>query len=165
MFTLPLLISEDIDVIDAALADFVVASGARLALLIDGGGFIITRQGEAGNTDITTLGALAANSFAATQAIAKVIEDQSVTSLYQEGSQNSLLILSISDCGFLATVFPSGIGVGSVKYYAQDTVARIGAQLTAARSRTPGEGPDLSSLNLADTAPLFHRVAAKTFEG
>ena len=160
MFSLPLLISEDIATLDAALGDFVAASSARLALVIDGGGFIITRQGLAGDIDTTTLGALAANSFAATQAIAKIIEEHSVTSLYQEGDETSLLILSVGDFGFVAVVFPSEIGVGSVKFYAQDTVARIGKQLTAARSRAPDEGLDLACLNVADAGPLFRRRVA-----
>jgi len=160
MFTLPLLISEDIDVMDAALGDFVAVSGSRLALFIDGGGFIVTKQGDAGEMDTATLGALAANSFAATQAISKIIEDQSVTSLYQEGNENSLLILSVGDFGFLAVVFPAEIGVGSVKYYGQEVVTHISRQLTAARARSPEDGLDLSVLNIADATPLFRRRAA-----
>jgi len=160
MFTLPLIISEDIAVMDAALRDFVAVSGARLALFIDGGGFIVTSQGDAGDIDMATLGALAANSFAATQAIAKIIEDHSVTSLYQEGNKNSLLILSVGDFGFMAVVFPAVIGVGSVKFFGQDVVGRVSRQLCVARDRAPGEGLDLSALNLADTGPLFRRRAA-----
>jgi len=160
MFTLPLLISEDIAAIDIALGDFVLVSGSRLALFIDAGGFIVTRQGDEGDMDTATLGALAANSFAATQAIARIIEDQSVTCLYQEGNENSLLILSVGDFGFLAVVFPAAIGVGSVKFYGQDVVARINAQLMGARLRAPGQGLDLSALNIADATPLFRRRAA-----
>jgi predicted regulator of Ras-like GTPase activity (Roadblock/LC7/MglB family) len=159
MFTLPLLISDDIAAMDAALADFVSESGSRLALFIDGGGFVVTRQGDSGDIDTTTLGALAANSFAATQAIAKIIEDQSVTSLYQEGNENSLLILNVGDFGFLAIVFPAPIGVGSVKFHGQAVVHRISRQLAEARLRSPDEGLDLSALNLADATPLFHRRA------
>ena len=160
MFTLPLLINDDIAAIDAALGDFLGNSGARLALFIDTGGFIVTLQGEVGNIDTSTLGALAANSFAATQAIAKIIEDQSVTSLYQQGNENSLLIVAVDDFGFLAVVFPAAIGVGSVKYYSEDMVVRVGRQLHTARSRAPEQGLDLSALNLADAAPLFRRRAA-----
>jgi len=162
MFNLPLLIEQDIAALDAALADFAAASGTRLALFIDGGGFIVTRQGDAGDMDTTTLGALAANNFAATQAIAKIIEDHShsVTSLYQEGIKTSLLMLAVGDFGFLAAVFPSELGVGSVKFFAQDAVARISRQLTAARSRAPAQALDLSSLNMDDTSPLFRRRAA-----
>jgi predicted regulator of Ras-like GTPase activity (Roadblock/LC7/MglB family) len=159
MFTLPLLISEDIDIMDAALGDFVAVSGSRLALFIDGGGFIVTKQGDAGDMDIATLGALAANSFAATQAISKIIADQSVTSLYQEGNENSLLILSVGDFGFLAVVFPAEIGVGSVKYYGQEIVQQLNRQLTAAQARAPEDGMDLSVLNIADATPLFRRRA------
>jgi predicted regulator of Ras-like GTPase activity (Roadblock/LC7/MglB family) len=135
-------------------------SGARLALFLDEGGFIVTLAGDVGEIDTATLGALAANSFAATQAIAKIIEDQSVTSLYQEGNAQSMLILSVEDFGFLAVVFPAEIGVGSVKFLSQDAVGRIGRQLAAARTRAPAEGLDLAGLNLADAGPLFQRRAA-----
>jgi len=157
MFSLPLLIDQDVTALDAALADFVAGSCARLALFMDSGGFIVTRQGDAGAMDITTLGALATNSFAATQAIAKIIENHSVPSLYQEGDKNSLLILSVAEFGFLAVVFPSEIGVGSVKYYAQDAVDRIRRQLIAAHSRAPAEALDLASANLSSDEPLFRR--------
>ena len=110
-----------------------------------------------GDIDTATLGALAANSFAATQAIARIIEDHSVTSLYQEGNENSLLILSVDEFGFLAVVFPAAIGVGSVKFYGQDAVARVGLQLIAAADRAPDQGLDLSALNIADATPLFRR--------
>jgi len=160
MFSLPLLIAEDIAAMDSAMGDFVFTSGARLVLFIDAGGFIVTKQGDCGNIDTATLGALAANSFAATQAIAKIIEDHSVSSLYQQGEENSLLILSVGDFGFLAVVFPAAIGVGSVKYYAEDMVGRVVRQLDAARERAPDQGLDLSALNIADAAPLFRRRAA-----
>jgi predicted regulator of Ras-like GTPase activity (Roadblock/LC7/MglB family) len=162
MFSLPLLNSDDIASMDGALGDFVSASGARLALFIDEGGFVVTRQGSEAEIDTATLGALAANSFAATQAIARVIGDQdhSVTCLYQEGKENSLLILSVEGFGFAAVVFPAEIGVGSVKFYGENLVAQLGGRLTAARERTPGEGLDLSSLNIEDATPLFRRRAA-----
>jgi len=157
MFSLPLLISEDIAAIDAALMELVATSNSRLALVMDGGGFILTQKGDASDMDIATLGALAANSFAATQAIAHIIEDQSVTSLYQQGVVNSFLTLAIADFGFLSVVFPASIGVGSVKFFAEGTAARIARQLEAAHSRAPAEGLDLAALNLSDAAPLFQR--------
>jgi len=160
MFTLPLLISEDIAAIEAALGDFLYNSTARLVLFIDCGGFIVARQGDSSAIDTTTLGALAANSFAATQAIAKIIQDDTVTSLYQQGNENSLLILCVGEFGFLAVVFPAAIGVGSVKYYAEDMVARVNRQLFAAQGRAPDQGLDLSALNLADATPLFRRRVA-----
>jgi predicted regulator of Ras-like GTPase activity (Roadblock/LC7/MglB family) len=160
MFSLPLLISEDIAALDSALGDFVASSGVRLALVIDCGGFIVNHRGDASGIDTATLGALAANSFAATQAIARIIDDHAVTSLYQEGQESSLLILTVDDSGYLVAVFPSEIGVGAVKYYSQEIVTRVARQFAEARLRAPSEGLDLAAINLEDTAPLFRRRAA-----
>lgn len=160
MFSLPLLIADDLAELDAALGSLLEECGVRLAVFMDRGGFIVTRQGEAGDIDIPTLGALAANSFAATQAIAGIIKDRSVTSLYQEGSETSLLILCVGETGFLALVFPAAAGVGAVKFCARKTVERIARQMVTAQERAPSQGMDLAALNMGDATPLFQRRAA-----
>ena len=157
MFTLPQLIEEDIFAFDAALGDFISRSEARAAIIIDRGGFIITRRGDVGDLDMVTLGALAANSFAATEAIAGIISETNVNSLYQEGERNSLLILSIDPYGFLVVVFPASLGVGSIKYYTIGILDLLRGQFDAAGERAPGAGLDLSELNMADSAPMFQR--------
>lgn len=154
-FSLPLLTREDMEALDAALGEFVAAGSARLALFIDCNGFVVTRQGDAAEMDITALAALAAASFAATQAIGKIIDEDAVTSFYQEGEENSLLMLSVGDAGFLTAVFAAKIGVGSVKFYAQEAVTRIERQMERARGRAPAEG---LSGNLIEAGPLFRRA-------
>jgi predicted regulator of Ras-like GTPase activity (Roadblock/LC7/MglB family) len=157
MFTLPHLLEDDIRALDAALADFISRSTATAALITDRGGFIVTQKGDIARLDSSTLGALAANSFAATEAIAKLIDEPTVSSLYQQGEINSVLILCIDEYGFLVIVFPAVIGVGSVKFFAESTLRRVTAQLNAACERRPDASIDLVEMNLADTAPLFKR--------
>jgi len=70
MATLPQLIEEDINRLNAALRDFLTQTEAIAALLIDKGGFLITHQGEPGEMDFTTIGALASGAFMANQTIA-----------------------------------------------------------------------------------------------
>lgn len=157
MFSLPHLQGEDLRAFDSALADFLAGSGAAAALVIDPGGFLVTQRGRLDGLDVATLGALAANSFAATRAMAELIDGTGVSSVYQEGMENSALILSIADFGFLVVLFPAELGVGSVKYYAGPVVERLRGQFLSAGERLPGEGFDLADLNLADTAEVFQR--------
>ena len=50
-----------------------------------------------------------------------------------------------------------GAHVGVVKYFATGAVQKIARQLKAARERDPGEGVDLSMLNVADTRDVFRK--------
>lgn len=155
MFSLPHLIEDDIAALDAALGDFIERSGSRAAILTDRGGFLITQAGDLAGLDTTTLGALAANSFAATQALAGLLDETGIASVYQEGRENSALIASIEDYALLIVLFPAAAGVGVVKYYTGTAVKRIAAQFGRALDRAPGSGLDLSALDVADTGALF----------
>jgi predicted regulator of Ras-like GTPase activity (Roadblock/LC7/MglB family) len=157
MFSLPQLIDEDIHALDMVLGEFLDRSGSIAALVVDQGGFVITQKGKLDDLDTATLGALAANSFAATHAMAKLVNEEFVSSIYQEGEKNSVLISSLAGYGFLVVVFPAEIGVGSVKYHASSTLKSVISQLDKAQERAPGDGLDLSDLNLADTAVVFKR--------
>jgi predicted regulator of Ras-like GTPase activity (Roadblock/LC7/MglB family) len=156
---LPLITPEDAATFDAALAQFIASSGARLALLIDRAGFILTKQGDPGGVDMVTLGALAANSFAATAAIGGIIEERSVNFLYQEGRENSLLMLAAGVDGYLAAVFPAGIGVGTVKFFAEHAVEEIAPRLAATERRSGLLPEALPESSLTATEPLFRRRA------
>ena len=57
----------------------------------------------------------------------------------------------------LVVIFKSETGVGVVKYYAATANKRIARQLKIARKRAPGEGLDLSMLNVADTQYFFRK--------
>jgi hypothetical protein len=57
-------------------------------------------------------------------------------------------------------IFRAQISVGAVKYYALATIAQLAQQLRTAQERAPGEGYDLSMLNIADSAGLFRKKEA-----
>ncbi|MBI1841829.1 MAG: roadblock/LC7 domain-containing protein [Verrucomicrobia bacterium] len=160
MPTLPQLYEEDIAVINRALDQLIRSTEASVALVIDKGGFLISHRGESGSIDTTSLAALAAGSFAATQTIASIVNEPNFSSLYQQGEQFSLLVSNIDDYALLAVVFRAGLSVGAVKYYAASTIRAVGAQHLVASQRTPEGGLDLSMLNMADTSGLFQRRTA-----
>lgn len=157
MPTLPQLIEEDIRLLDEALREFLGQSSATAALVIDKGGFLIAQQGEAGETDFTTLGALASGAFMASQTIAGLIGEKNFSSTFQQGERQSLFVTEIDSHCLLVVLLKSSTGAGLVKYYSGNCSSRIARQLVVASERNPGGGFDLSALNLAEPAALFRK--------
>jgi predicted regulator of Ras-like GTPase activity (Roadblock/LC7/MglB family) len=164
MPTLPQLLADDVRVIDAALDDFLAKSEATSALILDKGGFIICQRGDVSSYDTTTLGALAAAAYAATQGIAGLVQEASFSNVYQQGEVNSLLISNVDEHCLLVVIFRAQISVGAVKYYAVNTISQVARQLQIAHHRAPGEGLDLSVLNLADTSDVFQKKGEEVVE-
>jgi len=160
MATLPQLIEEDIRVLDGSLRDFIEQTGANVAMVIDKGGFLITSQGESGEVDLTTLGALASGAFLASQTIAGLVNEKNFNSTFQQGESSSLLVLDIDEHCLLLVLFPSKAGAGLIKYYGSNCSSLIARQLVAANERNPDGGYDLSVLNMADPKELFRKRGA-----
>jgi predicted regulator of Ras-like GTPase activity (Roadblock/LC7/MglB family) len=154
---LPTLIDEDMQLLDGALDELLQRSEAGTALIIDKGGPLISQRGVTGNSDITTIAALAAGSFCATQAIAERIGETNFSSIYQQGDHHSLLLCNIDDNLLLIVIFKAAISVGAVKYYAATTIDQVGLQVRKARQRAPQESTDLVSMNLVDAANVFRK--------
>lgn len=157
MFTLPQLLEEDIQQIDATLRELLKKSDASTALLIDQGGFLITSQGEVGGFDLTTIAALSSGAYMATQTIAGLVEETSFSSVYQQGEKHSIFITAVNEQCQVVVIFESRVGVGVVKYYSTAITEKIAAQLQVAAQRNPDEGLDLSVLNIADPSEVFRR--------
>jgi len=159
MATLPQLIEEDIERLDAELRELLEKSDASTALIIDKGGFLIASQGDARQFDLTTIAALASGAFMATQTIAGLVHETNFNSVYQQGEKFSLFVVCVDENCLLLVVFKAQVGVGAVKYFAAPAVKRIAVQLQIAQERDPTGGLDLSELNLADPSEVFKRRA------
>ena len=159
MGTLPQLIEEDVRVLNRALEELLKKSEASTALIIDKGGFLITQTACGDELDTTTLAALSAASFAATQGIANLISEANFSSVYQQGETHSILVVNVDEYSLLTVIFPAKVSVGAVKYFSSSTVKRIATQFQVAHQRDPGASLDLSLLNLAETASVFTRKA------
>lgn len=159
MNTLPQLLEEDMTLLDAALADLLAKSEASTALITDKAGFCLAQQGDIERFDVTSLAALASGSFEATQAIARIIDEPNFTCVYQQGERYSMLVSNIDAQTVLIVIFASGVSVGLVRYYSGETIRAAASQFTKARNRAPGQGVDLSMLNLADTSDVFKKRA------
>ena len=112
MATLPQLIEDDIRRCDEILRAFIASTDATAALIIDKGGFLITRQGDAHDFDLTTIGALASGAFMANQTIAGLVNESSFDSIYQQGVNFSMFVINIDEHSLLVVIFKSHSGVG-----------------------------------------------------
>ena len=157
MAGLPQLIEEDARALEAALDELLRRTEAGSALLIDKGGPLICQRGAADKFDATTVAALAAGAFSATDMMARHLGETSLSHIYQQGRQVSLLISNVDENLLLIVVFPAESGVGAVKYYAGGAVARIAAQMQKAAQRAPGASLDLVSLNTVDVSQVFRK--------
>jgi predicted regulator of Ras-like GTPase activity (Roadblock/LC7/MglB family) len=154
---LPPLIQEDVETLDSALDDLLLKSEATAALVIDKGGPLISQRGTVDRFDTTTISALAAGSFCATQAIAELLSEPHFASIYQQGDHHSLLVCNIDENVLLIVIFKATQSVGVVKYYATETVNRIMRQLQAAQQRSPDTSIDLVSMNVLDVSTIFRK--------
>src|SRR5436190_16275990 len=150
MSTLPQIIEEDITELDRVMDELLDKSDASIALLLDKGGFLITKTGPHQQYDTVTLAALSAASFAATQMIATLVSENNFSTVYQQGDQHSILVLNVDEFSLLAVIFGPESSVGAVKYYAEPCVRCIAKQLKKAKNRAPTDGLDLSIANVAD---------------
>lgn len=157
MSTLPQLIEEDVLQLDRALRELIDRSEATTALIIDKGGFLITKAGETEDFDVTTIAALASGAYLANQTIANLIHEENFNSVYQQGDKFSMIVINVDEQSLLVTIFKAVIGVGAVKYFATLTAARIAQQMIIAQMRAPEAGLDLSVANLADASGLFKK--------
>jgi len=160
MATLPQLVEEDVRKLDETLCEFLAQTDALVALVIDKGGFMITHQGEAGDLDLTTLGALSSGAFMASQTIAGLVNEQDFSHTSLQGARFSLYTTNVDTECLLVVLFASKVGVGVVKYYSGAAVTRLARQLAIARERDPGGGLDLSVMNVANPEAIFRKKEA-----
>src|SRR5579862_2810428 len=157
MATLPQITEEDIHKLDETLHDFNASADATVSLIIDKGGFLITHQGDESEFDLTTIAALASGAFMANQTIAGLVKETKFNSIYQQGEHFSMFVISVDEHALLVAIFRSQAGVGVVKYFASNAIKHIARQLKLANERAPGQGLDLSMLNVANAGPFFRR--------
>lgn len=142
---------------DESLAQLLERSEATAALIIDKGGPLIGQRGDLERYDTTTIAALAAGSFSATQAIAERCGEINFSSIYQQGDHTSMLFRNIDENLLLIVLFRAALSVGAIKYYADVAVERVAEQIQRAQQRAPGETVDLVSMNTLDAGDIFRK--------
>jgi len=158
MGTLPQLIEEDIQHLNEVLKEFLSQTDATTAIVTDKGGFVITHQGKSDGFDLTTIGALASGAFMANQTIAGLVNEPNFSSIHQQGENFSIYCCNVDEQVMLIIIFRCHVGV--VKYFVATAVKKIASHLETARRRSPGQGIDLSVLNVANPQEIFRKKEA-----
>ena len=156
---LPQLIAEDMRELDRLLGELVSRSEASAALIIDKAGFLIAQTGDFSEFDSTTLAALAAGTYAATQGMASVISEPNFTCVYQQGENLSLLVRNVDLETLVVVVFKANVSVGAVKYFSNACVPQLAKQFATASQRDPDGKLDLAMMNMEDSSGFFRKVA------
>ena len=159
MGSLPQLNDDDMQAIGAVFADFLAKSEAQAVLLLAEGGFLVSSYGKTDLLDITSLGALASNSFEANKMMASLMGETKFDSSYQSGEQISMYWQSIDGFNLLVVIFPVAVAVGMIKHYAQIAREQVAGIFSRARQRCP-EGLDLVMMNPVDSSQIFKRKEA-----
>jgi predicted regulator of Ras-like GTPase activity (Roadblock/LC7/MglB family) len=134
MSSIPALTIENVATLDGLLADFLQKAEAELTVLIDRGGNVISQFGDVTVMDVTTIGALAAGSFAATRELARRIGEMEFNALYHQGNGSHIFMNSVDPDTIMITVFGSRTTVGLVRFSSLATAQAVAELLRTLRS-------------------------------
>lgn len=135
---------EDVGRIDAVLEEFLAASQARAALLIDSEGHPVTKKGMTSSFDSDSLAALVAGSFASTQALAKVLGESEFSVIFHQGTNENIQISMVAERALLVIIFDDRTTVGMVRIYCKELSQQLGEILAdAVKRQAAGDGKDL----------------------
>ncbi len=122
-----ILTPEKVARLEKLLHDYLIAIGVNLALLIDEAGNILVSVGQNEEVDVTSLAALAAANFGATNQIAKLLGEDDFSILYHKGKKDNIHLSKIGEDVILVTVFTDEVPLGLVRLKASQVAKEIQA--------------------------------------
>jgi len=139
---------KDVTRIERVLEELLKLSGAKLALLVDREGHLVTRLGAPVEFDVDSVSALVAGSFAATKEMAHCLGEEEFSIMFHQGKKDSIQLTLVGDRALLGIIFDDKTTIGMVRLYAQEAARRL-ADIFA---RSDKEHPDEESMNESFTA-------------
>lgn len=111
-----------LDLCDDLLQKLKEISGSSFLALISTSGQPITTASQEYHPETLSLASLAASSFAATQQLAKILDENEFTLLFHEGKGLNLHVTQVTDQVLLLITFGHETQVGKVRLYSQRAV-------------------------------------------
>ena len=123
------LLENDIDVLDAVLANLLQQTGAIAILLIDTDGTLIKHRGDVAPFDIAAIAAMTSGIFMADRIVAQLIHAKDPGSVYLRAGELNVIALPVTYKHLLVIVFQTGRNAGLMKSLAMETVDIIALHL------------------------------------
>ncbi len=124
-----------LDRCDDLLQKLKEVSGSSFLALISTSGQPITTASDEYHPETLSLASLAASSFAATQQLAKILDENEFTLLFHEGKALNLHVSQVTDQVLLIVTFGRETQVGKVRLYTQRAIEVAPADLRGAGGR------------------------------
>jgi predicted regulator of Ras-like GTPase activity (Roadblock/LC7/MglB family) len=116
---------KDVERIDKVLGEFLKLSGAKLALLVDREGHLVTRLGAPVEFDVDSVSALVAGSFAATKEMAHCLGEEEFSIMFHQGKKDSIQLTLVGERALMGIIFDDNTTIGMVRLYAQEASRRL----------------------------------------
>ena len=151
--------AEDVRQLDTLLQGYLRDTDARLAVLTDRSGRLLTSAGELGDLDSLAFASLVAGDFAASGQLAAQLGETEFASLYHKGPDRSMFLADIGGAAILAVLFDERTTLGLVRVKAKSLVPRAAAVFEQLRARGPlGELVQVEAGWAAEAANEVDRV-------
>jgi len=116
---------QDLEQLDRLLLTFLDATSARVALLVDRSGQLLTFAGDGLTFDGTAFASLAAADFAASDQLAQLLGENEFKALYHQGEKDSMYLVDIGGRAILAALFNGGTTLGLVRLTTRNLLPEI----------------------------------------
>jgi predicted regulator of Ras-like GTPase activity (Roadblock/LC7/MglB family) len=127
---------EDTAQITACLQRLLADTGASYTMVVDRAGQIIAWESESDHPEMTHLGALLAATYASTQEIARILNEDSFRTLLQEGMREKIITETIEEHWLLVVIFDHQAHLGLIKVLTKRTTNILANILGVARARS-----------------------------
>jgi predicted regulator of Ras-like GTPase activity (Roadblock/LC7/MglB family) len=128
--------SSDLIVSEAILADIrtylaqeIMGEGISSMLVIDNAGCLIVSVGNKHSLDVTSLAAVAAANYAATQQIARLIGEQDFVLLFYKGDNESFHFTRVGEEYIIITIFKNSLSLGLLRLKISEAVGVLQKKL------------------------------------
>ena len=136
---------EDTAQISACLQRLLADTGASYTMVVDRSGQILAYESDGERPEMTHLGALLAATYASTQEIARILNEDSFRTLLQEGLREKVITESVADHWLLVVIFDKDAHLGLIKVLAKRTTGILTNVLEVAVNRQTGDTTSLPS--------------------
>lgn len=117
---------EQLDVIDSAIQNHLIASGVDHVIFMDLSGNAIAKHSSGRNDfDATAFAALAAGNFAAVDAMARLVGESEFSLLFHKGEKLSIHFSKVSEDTILISMFGKDISLGMVRLKVTEAIKKI----------------------------------------